>query len=251
MSLNKISVTSVSKKSGQTTIAIQYYSLSRFFWTRRYLHVIYDFFRKDNIIFALCICITITGSLVIIIKKIISRQSIQRIPKSNILPQPTNDQEQSFQMATLHSTPRIIQVQPINEYDSGDWWKEANATTLLCSPAVFPNNTKHNKNIFSLYGIFVISLSISITLGLGISSRFGWVTVSNAAIYFFFHFCLFPVLLPTVYFMKNPKHLISVLQDHNLPWIKKFWKLVFHYVCRTIHKSNIMLQTRINYGDMS
>ena len=184
--------------------------------------MIYDYFRKDNIIFALCICITITGSLVIIIKKIISRQSIQRIPKSNILPQPTNDQEQSFQMATLHSTPRIIQVQPVIEYDSGDWWKEANATTLLCSPALFPNNTKHNKNIFSLYGIFVISLSISITLGLGISSRFGWVTVSHAAIYFFFHFCLFPVLLPTVYFMKNPKHLISVLQDHNLPWIKKF-----------------------------
>ena len=79
--------------------------------------MIYDYFRKDNIVFALCICITITGSLVIIIKKIISRQSIQRIPKSNILPQPTNDQEQSFQMATFQYTPRIIQVQPISEYN--------------------------------------------------------------------------------------------------------------------------------------
>ena len=28
-------VTSVSKKSGQTTVVIQYYSLSRFFWNRR------------------------------------------------------------------------------------------------------------------------------------------------------------------------------------------------------------------------
>ena len=165
--------------------------------------------------------ITITGSLVIFIKKIISRQIIQRIPKSNILPQPTNDQEQSFQMETLHSTPTIIQVEQINEYDSGDWWKEANATRILCSPALL-NNTKHNKNIFSLYGIFVTSLSISITLGLGISSRFGWVTVSQAAIYFYFNFCLFPVLLPTVYFMRNPKHLISVLQDHNFPCIKTF-----------------------------
>ena len=122
-------------------------------------------------------------------------------------------------MATLHSTSRIIQVKHINEYDSGDWWKEANETTILCSPF---NNTKRNKNIFSLYGVFVISLSISITLGLGISSRFGWVTVSQAAIYFFFYFCLFSVLLPTIYFMRNPKHLISVLQDHNFPWIKKF-----------------------------
>ena len=166
--------------------------------------------------------ITTTGSLLIFIKKIISRQIIQRIPKSNILPQPTNDQEQSFQMETFHTTPRTIQVQPIDESDSDDWWKEANESRILCSPTFFPNNTKHNKNIFSLYGVFVIGLSISIALGLGISSRFGWVTVSHAAIYFFFHFCLFPVLLPTVYFMRNPKHLISVLQDHNLPWIKNF-----------------------------
>ena len=34
-------LTSVSKKSGQTTVVIQYYSLSRFFWNRRY-HSILD-----------------------------------------------------------------------------------------------------------------------------------------------------------------------------------------------------------------
>ena len=181
------------------------------------LHGIYNYFRKDNIVFALCLSITTTGSLVIFVKKIISRQIIQRIPKSNILPQPTNDQEQSFQIETFHNTPRTIQVQPIDESDSDDWWKEANESRILCSPTFFPNNTKHNKNIFSLYGVFVIGLSISIALGLGISSRFGWVTVSQVSILYFFQFCLFPVLLPTVYFMRNPKHLISVLQDH------KFW----------------------------
>ena len=178
--------------------------------------MIYNYFRKDNIIFILCMCITMIGSMLIIIKKTISRQIIQRIPKSNILPQPTNDQEQSFQMATLHSTPRIIQVKHINKYDSGDWWKEANATRILCSPALV-NNTKHNKNIFSVYGVFVISLSLSIAFGLVISSRHSWVTVSQAAIYIYLFSCLFPVLLPTIYFMRNPKHLISVLQDH------KFW----------------------------
>ena len=65
----------------------------------------------------MCMYITLIGSLVILIKKHISRQIIQRIPKSNILPQPTNDQEQSFQMAIFHNTPRIIQVQPISEYN--------------------------------------------------------------------------------------------------------------------------------------
>ena len=53
-------------------------------------------------------------------KKLISRQIVQRIPKSNILPQPTNDQEQSFEMATLHSIQRIIQVGHINRNDIGD-----------------------------------------------------------------------------------------------------------------------------------
>ena len=82
--------------------------------------MIYNYFRKDNIIFLSCICITITGSLLIIIKKYISRQIIQRIPKSNILPQPSNDTEQSFQMATLHSTPGVTQFRTIKENSAGD-----------------------------------------------------------------------------------------------------------------------------------
>jgi hypothetical protein len=49
-----------------------------------------------------------------------SRQIIQRISKPNILPQPTNDQEQSFQMASFHNIPRIIQVRPIDRNYTGD-----------------------------------------------------------------------------------------------------------------------------------
>ena len=62
------------------------------------------------------------GSLVIIIKKFISRQIVKRIPKSNILPQHKNDLEpssESFQMVTLHNTPRIIEIGHINETDTG------------------------------------------------------------------------------------------------------------------------------------
>ena len=53
------------------------------------------------------------GSIVIIIKKLISGQIVKKIPKSNILPQHRIGQEpssESFQMATLHSTPRSIEV---------------------------------------------------------------------------------------------------------------------------------------------
>ena len=79
------------------------------------LHLIHNYFRKDNIIFDICIYITFIGSLIIVIKKIISRQMIQRIPKSNILPHPTKYLEQFFPMETLHSTPKIIQVRRISQ----------------------------------------------------------------------------------------------------------------------------------------
>ena len=66
--------------------------------------------------------VTLVGSLVIIIKKLISRQIVKRIPKSNILPQHRIDLEppsQSFEMFRLHSTPRIIENGHINETDTG------------------------------------------------------------------------------------------------------------------------------------
>ena len=62
------------------------------------------------------------GSLVIIVKKLISRQIVRRIPKSNILPQHKIDlkpSSESFQMVTLHNTPRIIEIGHINETDTG------------------------------------------------------------------------------------------------------------------------------------
>ena len=71
---------------------------------------------------------------------------IQRIPKSNILPQSTNDREQSFQLETFHSTPRMIQVQPIKRNGTGDL-SEANVNL---GPAVLFNNHKYNKNIINL-----------------------------------------------------------------------------------------------------
>ena len=97
------------------------------------MNFIYNSFRKDNILAAICIYITLIGLLVIIIKRLISRRIVQRIPKSNILPQPTNDQEQSFEMATLHSTPRIIRVGHINRNDTGDLLLQCWSSPILGS----------------------------------------------------------------------------------------------------------------------
>ena len=150
--------------------------------------------------------ITLIGSVVIIIKKLISRRIIQRIPKSNILGKPKNNQEQSIEMATLHSTPRIIKV--------GLTDKETNINLSLCAPFLW-NNSKHNKNIINSYGLFSIGVTFCIFLVFIILSKFGWITQSNVFYHLSFaSFCCVPVILSTVYFMRNPKHLISVLHDH-------------------------------------
>ena len=167
------------------------------------LHLILNHFRKDNILFAICLSITLIGSLVIITKKIISRQIIQKIPRSSILPQPTHNQGQSFQMTSF-------QVRPINKNDTGNLF-------LLCQknggvPGLHLNTSRYNKNIINTSGIFIIGIICCIGLGLGFSKRFGWIVYPQGILYTFVHCCCFPVLLPTIYFMRNPQHLISVLR---------------------------------------
>ena len=95
---------------------------------------------------------------------------------------------------------------------------EETQETTPNEPQCFPgwaNNVKHNKNIININGIFVVGLIFYFTLALGISSRFGVITISQGQLYFFVFFCCIPILLPAIYFVRNPKHLVSVLQDHN------------------------------------
>ena len=128
------------------------------------------------------------------------------------MPQPKNDREQSFQMETFHSTPRIIRVHPRNKKYTGRILLLRQKTSL----AVLFNNHKYNKNIINLYGLFIIGMVFGIGFGLCFSSRFGWIMHHQAILYTFVHFCCIPILLPTIYFMRNPKHLIFVLREHNL-----------------------------------
>ena len=82
----------------------------------------------------------------------------------------------------------------------------------LCTP-FFLNNTKHNKNIVNLCGLFIIGVIFYI---MHLTERSGWITLTHGAVYFFVHICCVSVLLPTLYFLRNPKHLLTVLQDHNI-----------------------------------
>ena len=95
-----------------------------------------------------------------------------------------------------------------------EWTTNGNETRR---PTVLFNNSKHNKNIGTLNWIFIVGVIFYVLMFVyRISTPLGWITVSQSTMYGFVHCCCVPVLLPTMYFMRNPKHFISVLQDHNL-----------------------------------
>ena len=89
------------------------------------------YFRKDVIVLAICLYISLIGSLVLIISKYFSRKTIQRIPQSNILQQPSINQEESFQMTTFHSTARIFQ-----EYFSKKTIQSIPQSDILQQPSI-------------------------------------------------------------------------------------------------------------------
>ena len=101
--------------------------------------------------------------------------------------------------------------------------KETNLNvTYNHSPLFKPNNSKYNKNIISFAGLFIIGVLFYIGFGINILVRQGWITELHGSMDLFVHCCYLPVVLPTIYFMRNPKHLKSVLQDHNLMQIDQF-----------------------------
>ena len=101
--------------------------------------------------------------------------------------------------------------------------KETNLNvTNNLSPLFKPNNSKYNKNVISFFGLFIIGVLFYIIFGVNILIRQGWITQLHGSMDLFVHYCIWPVVLPTIYFMRNPKHLKSVLQDFNLMQIDHF-----------------------------
>ena len=78
----------------------------------------------------------------------------------------------------------------------------------------------------SFFGLFIIGALLYIIFGVNILIRQGSPLVKelHGSMDLFVHYCIWPVVLPTIYFMRNPKHLKSVLQDHNLIQIDHFEK---------------------------
>ena len=77
------------------------------------------------------------------------------------------------------------------------------------------NNSKNNKNMINFWGVTILGVIFFVMAYFPIASRFGGISVAESALPAFIFQCCAPILLPAIFFMHKPKHLISVLKDLN------------------------------------
>ena len=131
-------------------------------------------------------------------------KAICRIPRPRITPATArNTPEQSIEMNV---------IEPIQEMNTEQ------IIQVIANP--FPvqafNITKYNKNLISFPGISFLVTYFLLMTGLAVGSRYGWISLVQLQLYWYIGFCCFPVIIPTIYFMRNPNHLIIVMRDLNL-----------------------------------
>ena len=149
-------------------------------------------FRKDWVLFAICLCVMGIGVPIICLKKYYFFKKIRKIPKPTIFTSQFLAQSQIFVIPLYVQKP------------------QENAAKMTY------NNTKSNKNIINFGGIAILSTIFIIIAYFIIISRFGGITVSALIVPAYIVQCCAPILLPTMYFIWEPKHLISVLKDLNI-----------------------------------
>ena len=132
-------------------------------------------------------------------------KAICRIPRPRITPAAArNTPEQSIEMNVIEPIQEMNTVQIIQETIANPFHIQAF------------NITKYNKNLISFPGISFLVTYFLLMTGLAVGSRYGWISLVQTQLYWYIGFCCFPVIIPTIYFMQNPNHLISVMRDLNL-----------------------------------
>ena len=132
-------------------------------------------------------------------------KAIWRIPRPRISPAAAkNTPEQSIEMNV---------IKPIQEINTEHILQERIANPFHVQEF---NITRYNKNLISFPGISFLVTYLLLMTGLLVGSRYGWISLVQTQLYWYIGFCCFPVIIPTIYFMRNPNHLISVMRDLNL-----------------------------------
>ena len=131
-------------------------------------------------------------------------KTIFRIPTPRITTAPArNTPEQSIEMNVI----------PTGGMNIEQFFQETIANPFQVQAF---NIAKYNENLISFPGISFLVTYFLVMTGIAVGSRYDWITVVQTQLYGFIGFCCLPVILPTIYFMRNPNHLIIVMRDLNL-----------------------------------
>ena len=138
-------------------------------------------------------------------KKYNNIKTICRIPRPRITPAPArNTPEQSIEMNVIGS---------IGGMNIEHFFQETIENPFQVQAF---NISKYNKNVVSFPGISFLVTYFLVMTGIAIGSRYGWISLVQTQLYLYIGFCCLPVILPTIYFMRNPNHFIIVMRDLNL-----------------------------------
>jgi hypothetical protein len=146
------------------------------------------------------------------VKKYIYKKIISRIPKSRILTTPDRIiPEQAIEMKSIHGTPIVNDVESIRSMKIEEFIQE-----IVSDQEVLYNVRKYNKNLISFSGISILVAFLFLMTVIAIGSRYGWISLIHSQYYWYINFYCLPVILPTIYFMRKPNHLVVVMKDLNL-----------------------------------
>ena len=129
-------------------------------------------------------------------------KTICRIPKPRITPAPArNTPEQSI---------GINVIELIQGMNTEQFFQETIANPFQVQAF---NIAKYNENLISFPGISFLVTYLLVMTGIAVGSRYGWISLVQTQLYWYIGFCCLPVILPTIYFMRNPNHLVIVMRD--------------------------------------
>ena len=111
--------------------------------------------------------------------------------------------EESFEMKSFHNTPRLVLVKSSQRVENQSRTSKNKPLNLLQF-----NTSVKNKNLLSFSGALILALDFILCACFTQGSRMGWITMEHAELCFNVHLHCAPVMLPMIYFMRNPKHLV-------------------------------------------
>ena len=164
------------------------------------------------IIIIVCLGLIFICVSIVLVKKYDHTKVIRRIPISRITPAPEkNTTEEAIAIKSIHT---INNVESIERMNIEEFLEEKVPPIKKISSSF--NVTKHNKNLINFSGISILVVFFIVYSGIILLSRFGWITATQIQFYAYVHHCCMPVILPTVYFIRKPNHLLVVMKDLNL-----------------------------------